>query len=172
MQEGAYLDFQKVISLKPKEIPPEYTTHWGIQKIREAYIHTTGLYSISAVTFWSSIDVTGSNLHVLLFLHLQQPDEASLSRLQSGHNLYADFCTWLHHRVYSAFQGISYKITMEEMSSMAMVHDIQCSCIHCCHCDHRIYTPPPRLRSDLYRNNISSILGYYIHQGVPGNRIY
>lgn len=26
VQEGAYLDFQKVISLKPKEIPPEYTT--------------------------------------------------------------------------------------------------------------------------------------------------
>ena len=29
VQEGAYLDFQKVISLKPKEIPPEYTTPGG-----------------------------------------------------------------------------------------------------------------------------------------------
>ena len=29
MQEGAYLDFQKAISLKPKEIPPKYTTPGG-----------------------------------------------------------------------------------------------------------------------------------------------
>lgn len=32
MQEGAYLDFQEVISLKPKEIPPEYTTPGGSHK--------------------------------------------------------------------------------------------------------------------------------------------
>lgn len=32
MQEGAYLDFQEVISLKPKEIPSEYTASGGLHK--------------------------------------------------------------------------------------------------------------------------------------------
>lgn len=32
VQEGAYLDFQKAISLIPKKIPPEYTTPGGSLK--------------------------------------------------------------------------------------------------------------------------------------------
>ena len=42
---------------------------------------------------------------------------------------------------------------------MAMVHDIQCSCIHCCHRDHRIYTSPPRLR----KSYICTTLKEYVY---------
>lgn len=45
VQEGAYLDFQKVISLKPKEIPPEYTTPGGSpRKQAKLLIHSSLAY--------------------------------------------------------------------------------------------------------------------------------